>query len=387
MEDRNISFLDYIGELEDPRIERGKLHSMADILFLTLVGVISGCEGWKDIEYYGKARLDVLKKYLPFENGVPSDDTLRRFFRALDPNEFSKIFVKWVSDLVASVRDNRDTDDARTVAIDGKVTKRSFDQGETEDKEPLYLVNAFATDVRMVLCQKKVEGKSNEITAIPQLLDLIDICGAIVTIDAIGTQKKIAQKIIDKKGDYLLNVKGNQGDLLEEIKTFFEIESESKYINIKHDTFSETEKGHGRIEIRTCTTTDQIGWLSKKNDWVSLKSIACIQSERLIGKNKTIEKRYYITSIPASAERILRAARSHWLIENSMHWVLDVCFNDDQSRIRKGNAPQNVATIKSLALNLLKRAQPLVDKYISIKCLRKLSCWQPSTLELIVNQI
>jgi predicted transposase YbfD/YdcC len=220
MEEKNINFLDYIGELKDPRIERRKLHKMSEILLLTLVATICGCEGWIDVEKFGKYQIDVLRKYLPYKNGIPSDDTLRRFFRRLDPEAFSKVFTNWVKAIIRSRSKNEDGKNQEIIAVDGKTIKRTFDHDDNNNQKALHLISAYATDLRLVLCQVKTEEKSNEITAIPKLLDVVDICGAIVTIDAMGCQKKIAQQIIDKKADYLLAVKGNQRALFDDINFF-----------------------------------------------------------------------------------------------------------------------------------------------------------------------
>jgi predicted transposase YbfD/YdcC len=387
MEEKNINFLDYMSELEDPRIERNKLYGMSEILFLTLVGLISGCEGWTDVEDFGETHIDYLRKYLPYKNGIPSDDTLRRFFRALDPKSFSSSFSKWAQAVVRFANKDTDCNEAKTVAIDGKTSRRTYDHCETNDREALHRMSAFVTDLRIVIGQQKINDKSNETTAIPELLDMLDIENTIITIDAIGCQKKIAQKIVEKNSDYLFALKGNQGDLHEEVKTFFELESKRNYKDVAYETYTVYEKGHGRLEKRTCTSTSEISCITKRADWIGIKSISRIESVRIMSGTETIETRYYISSLSPSAKKILDAARSHWQIENSLHWVLDVCFNDDQSRIRKGNAPQNIAIIKSAALSLLNLAKPSVSSRISIKRLRKVAGWDPSVLDLIVKLI
>ena len=361
-----LDFLDYFQELEDPRIDRNKLYALEEILLLTLCGVICGCEGWEDIEDFGESKLLFLRNYLPYKCGIPSDDTLRRFFRAIDPEAFQKCFSKWVASLNIPMENS-------LIAIDGKTSRRSFDT----DKNPLHMVSAFAAEARIVLGQEKVDEKSNEITAIPKLLDLLDIKGATVSIDAMGTQKKIAEKIKDKQGEYLLALKGNQSNLHNDIKLFFD----DKELTSQLDACEKTDGGHGRIEVRRCTVTDKIEWLNNRHDWCALKSIVKIKSIVESKGKKTEETRYYITSLAAEAEKILDSVRNHWAIENSLHWVLDVSFNDDQSRIRKGNAPQNIAIIRHLSLNMLRSVK---KKRQSIKGLRKKAGWDNDVLKEIL---
>lgn len=361
-----LDFLDYFKGLEDPRIERNKLYDIEEILLLTLCGVICGCEGWEDIEDFGESKLLFLRNYLPYKHGIPSDDTLRRFFRAIDPDAFQKCFSEWVASLHILT-------DNSLIAIDGKTSRRSFDA----DKNPLHLVSAFAAEARIVLGQEKVSEKSNEITAIPKLLDLLDIKRATVSIDAMGTQKKIAEKIKDRQGEYLLALKGNQGSLHDDIKLFFS----DKELTAQISSYAETDGGHGRIEVRKCTVTDKIDWLNDRHDWCGLKSVVKIESQ-VEAKDKIAEEtRYYITSLAAEPQKILNSVRSHWAIENSLHWVLDVSFNDDQSRIRKGNAPQNIAIIRHLSLNMLRSVQ---KKRQPIKGLRKKAGWDNDTLKEIL---
>ena len=361
-----LDFLDYFQGLEDPRIERNKLYGLEEILLLTLCGVICGCEGWEDIEEFGKSKLLFLRNYLPYKHGIPSDDTLRRFFRAIDPESFQKCFSEWAASVHVLTNNSQ-------IAIDGKTSRRSFDT----DKNPLHMVSAFATEARVVLGQEKVSEKSNEITAIPKLLDLLDIKGATVSIDAMGTQKKIAEKIKEKQGDYLLALKGNQGLLHDDIKLFFNDEQLTQHL----DSYEETDGGHGRVEERRCTVTDKIDWLQERHDWQGLKSIVKIESLVEEKGKRREETRYYITSLAAAPQKILASVRSHWAIENSLHWVLDMSFNEDQSRIRKENAPQNMAVIRHLALNMLRNSK---KKRQSIKGLRKKAGWDNNTLKEIL---
>ena len=372
-------FLDVFGKLEDPRREHRKLYPMAEILFVTLCGLICGAESWIDVEMFGQAKLEFLKKYLPFENGIPSDDTYRRFFRAIDPEEFQKLFVEWIR-----VWLNPEVAE-KVIAIDGKKLRGSHD-GE---KSAIHMVSAFASEAGIVLGQMKTQEKSNEITAIPELLDWLDIRGAIVTIDAAGCQKTITQKIVKGGEDYLISLKGNQGTLHEDVKLNFEQPCEQAIANMK-STETSPEKGHGRIEIRRCRVNTNIDWLRERHpQWTDLKSIVAVESERHIGDKISSETRYFISSLTESPERLLSAVRQHWGIENKLHWVLDVSFGEDNSRIRKHHAPANIAIIRHAALNMMRiaKANNPTLKRTSIKLMRKSAGWKDEALALILEQV
>lgn len=368
-----MDFLDIFGQLDDPRIERKKLHPMPEILLLTLCAVICGAESWDDIELFGKLKLDFLRQYLSYEHGIPSDDTVRRFFRAIDTTQFQRLFIQWIqvwlSPEVAG----------KVVAIDGKTLRGSHDDGQS----PIHLVSAFASEAGIVLGQVKTREKSNEITAIPELLEWLDVRGAIVTIDAMGCQKAIAEKIIDKGGDYLLALKGNQSSLHDDVRLHFEQPDADSLARMNH---AETiDKGHGRIEVRQCRLSTDIDWLRERHpEWKNLSSIVAMDSNRLIGDTATQETRYFISSSPASAGQILAAVRLHWSIENQLHWVLDMSFGEDQSRIRKDNAPNNVAIIRHAALNMIRQVP---KKRMSVKRMRKAAGWNDSLLTEILAQI
>ena len=373
MEVEKMDFLDIFGQLNDPRIDRRKLHPMPEILLLTLCAVICGAESWDDIEMFGKSKLVFLRQYLPYEHGIPSDDTVRRFFRAIDTTQFQRLFVEWVRTwLSPEVAGN-------VVAIDGKTLRGSYDSGQS----PIHLVSAFASEAGIVLGQVKTSEKSNEITAIPELLEWLDVRGAIVTIDAMGCQKAIAEKIIDKGGDYLLALKGNQSSLHEDVRLHFEQPAPPSLIRM---TRAETvDKGHGRIEIRQCRLSTDIDWLRARHpEWKNMSGIVAIDSERLIGDTTTQETRYFISSSQAPAPQILAAVRLHWGIENQLHWVLDMSFGEDQSRIRKDNAPTNVAIIRHAALNMIRQAK---KKRMTIKRMRKAAGWDDSVLTDILAQV
>ena len=365
-----LGFMDFFRTLPDHRMERRKLHSVEEILLVTFCGMVAGCDGWEDIELFGKTKIEFFKKHLPFTNGIPSDDTLRRFFRVLDPKVFEEYFIDWLK----SYRINLEN---KVVAIDGKTSRGSFDG----DNKPLHLLSAFASEIGLTLGQQRVADKSNEITAIPKLLELLDIDGAIVTIDAIGCQHEIAKKILEKNADYLLALKGNQGQLCEDVKLLFSKKPEtSKFFSHK-----EIDGGHGRIETRISTVTGDIDWLKTMHpQWQKLRSIVEVESVRELKDKIETEKRYYISSLGPNPKHILEVTRQHWGIENSLHWVLDVCFGDDQSRIRKGNAPGNIAIIRKCALNLLQKIKQERPR-ASIKRLRKLAGWDNDFLDMVLS--
>lgn len=367
-----IGFLDYFSTLEDPRIDRKKLYSLEEILLITLCGVIGGCEGWEDLEDFGKIKLDFFRQYLPFENGAPSDDTYRRFFRSLDPKQFKECFINWVNAFQELHRD--------VVAIDGKTLRHSYDRAK--EKPAIHMVSAFASSARLVLGQEKVADKSNEITAIPNLIKLLNLRGATVTIDAMGCQKAIAKDIIDKGADYVLGLKGNQGQLKEDVELFFQHHKKNNFKKLKHDYCFMVDKDHGRFEKRSCWITEEIGWLEGRDKWKGLRSLIMIESSREIDGNISEETRYYIASAEANAIHANNTVRSHWGIENSLHWVLDVTFREDDSRIRDGSAPENLAIVRHIALNMLQQHR---GKKMSIKKLRKKSGWDNSHLKMILE--
>ena len=358
--------MDYFVELEDPRVERSKLHSCEEILLVSFCGVVCGSEGWNDIELFGQSKESLLKEFFPYKYGIPSDDTLRRFFRALDPEKFQSCFIQWMQSLNINTK-------GKVICLDGKTSRRSYDH----DKKALHTVSAFAAETRLVLGQQKTDEKSNEITAIPELLELLEIERSIVTIDAMGTQKKIAQKIQEQGADYILALKGNQGTLNEDVRLFFEDTTLCSATSSSQDVSG----GHARIDSRKCTVSDDVAWLQESHNWPGLQSIIRVESSTKKKGKTSYETRYYISSLSANAEKIAQAIRSHWAIENSLHWVLDVSFDDDQSRIRNGFAPQNMMTIKHIALNMLRTVQ---QKRQSIKGLRKKAGWNDSVLKSVL---
>lgn len=361
------AFLDTFGALEDPRSTRNQLYSVNEILLLTLCAVLCGAEGWQDIEDFGKAKLTFLRQYFEYIQGIPSDDTIRRFYRSLNPSEFERLFREWVEHLAK-------TTGTKVIAIDGKCSRRSYD-GEGN---MLHMISAFSTEARIVLGQEKVSDKSNEITAIPKMLDWLDVKGHIVTIDAMGCQYKIADQILKKEGDYIFSLKGNQETLARDVQLYFE-----DPLLTKPTSFVDYDKGHGRIETRECWVVTDVKWLHDSHPkWSTIKSLIKIESTRELKGKISKETRYYISSLTLSPEKILKAIRFHWGIENSLHWILDMSFNEDYSRIRKENAPHIMAIFRHVALNLLQAAK---KERQSIKGLRKMCGWDESTLQSVIS--
>ena len=328
---------DYLGQIRDPRINRRKLHLLEDIVLLVLIAVICGCESWETIEEFGKNKVDFLKKYLKLSNGIPSHDTIERLFKRLDSVVFSDVLMQW-SDLF------RKKGVGDVVSVDGKTLRGSKDTAN--GRYAIHLVSAWCNKNRLLLGQVKTACKTNEIEAVKELLKLLDIEGAIITADAMSCQKEIVNQIVEQKADYIIAVKDNQKNLKQNIA--FEFQTQ-----VGLDTNQWTEKDHGRIETRTCHVINNLKELEDKESWTALKSIIKIISNRNIKGVQTQEERFYISSKLLSAEHFNKAIRTHWGIENSLHWSLDVQFNEDKSRKRKDNAAENFATVRRLALTKL----------------------------------
>lgn len=356
--------------LPDPRMDRTKLHSLHDILVITICAVICGADGWVAVEQYGKAKVKWFKKFLNLPNGIPSHDTFGRIFAALNPETFRQCFSRWIRS-VASISNGE------VVAIDGKTLRSSFDRASS--RAAIHMVNAWATKNHVVLGQVKTSEKSNEITAIPKLLELLELKNCIVTIDAMGCQKEIVHDIVDREAEYVICVKGNQETLHQDIVAHFADAREGKP-NPKNGIEKTTvETGHGRIEYRRY-------WLSKlpkemegySQAWAGLRSIGMVESVRMLNGTMTKEYRYYITSLQRRhIKRFARAVRSHWRIENSLHWVLDVSFDEDRCRIRKDHGPENMAMLRHIAINLLKQEK---TAKIGVKNKRLKSAWDDGYL-------
>jgi len=348
----------HIAQLTDPRIERNKRHSLVDIIMVVLAGMMCRNEGWEEIEEWAKLNKARLATFLALPNGIPSHDTLRRVFQMIDPKALQARIIDWINVFRVKVK-------GEVIAIDGK-TVRGAGQDET-GKHALHSVSAFASEARMVLAQLKTDEKSNEITAIPELLDLIDVSDCTVTIDAMGCQTAIAEKIVKRKADYVLALKGNQPNLLENVSGFFETEQGRNFRDVRHQYRKTVAKGHGRLEIREYWHSDDIAWLSERSAWKGLSSVGMVKRTRTIAPGTSKEKtstelHYYISTLPMNVNRFEHAVRSHWAIENSLHWVLDVTLNEDGSRIKKDRAPENLAVMRRTVLNLLRREVSLLGK-------------------------
>jgi len=369
--EKSINFLQHFEEIDDPRVDRHKLHSLPDILLIMFCGVICGVESWRDFVDFGESKIDYLRRFSPLENGIPSKNTFNRVISSLDPEQFKHCFCNWICSLQQELGD--------VIAIDGKVLRRSYDRAN--GKSAIHMVSAFASNAKLVLAQQKVDEKSNEITAIPKLLQLLELKGAVVTIDAMGCQKNITKNIIDGGGNYAIAVKENQPKLHAQISQHFNNLFDMQY-NKHVDVSVSEEKNRGRVETRKCMVTSNIDWLNGKEGW---QSIVVIESKRTVNEITSIEKRYYISSLDSSSEEMNRIIRSHWAVENSLHWVLDVVFGEDDSRVRSGHAAENMALIKHVALNQLQMAKPNFRKDMSIKRLRKKAGWDSETLDTIIT--
>lgn len=337
--------------LTDPRIDRTKWHPLINILTISICAIIAGCDDFQSISEYGKSKKKWFKQFLDLPHGIPSRDTFNDVLNRLNSHEFAKAFTKWV----CSLGDLKDD----IVALDGKVMRGTLDKAN--GNPAIHLVSAWSVKNNMCFGQIKVSDKSNEITAIPKLLELIDIEGATVTTDAMGTQYKIGEQIVEKKGNYLLALKGNQGEFHDDIKLFLDTHLQNEFAKIEHDVFSSIDGGHGRIETRKVWFISDAEWLIERHPrWKSIRGIAMIESWREMRGKETYERRYYITSHhDKSAEFIAKAIRSHWHVENKLHWQLDVSFNEDYNRLRSGNAAENFSLMNKIALNLLKNEKSI----------------------------
>lgn len=356
----------YISKIRDPRIERRKLHRLSDIVLLALISTICGYESWEMIEEFGKSRIEFLKQYLDLEHGIPSHDTIERLFKRLDSKIFSEVFLEWTKSLQSQTMGN-------IISIDGKTLRGSKD--ELHGKYAIHLVSAWSSANRLVLGHVKTACKANEIEAVKDLLKLLDIEGSVITADAMSCQKEIAQQIIDANADYILSVKDNQKTLKESIAYEFKVQSEV----LSDQTI---EKDHGRIETRLCEVITDLKELENKGDWKDLKSIIRITSMRTINNTTTTEYRFYIASKVGNAAYFNKAIRTHWGIENSMHWVLDVQFNEDKIRKRKDNSAENFAIVRRMALNKISNVE---YKRKGIENRRRLACINSEYLRQVLK--
>lgn len=361
-------------EIADPRIERHKQHRLIDILVIAICAMICHAEGWEDIEEFGLAKQEWFETFLELPNGIPSHDTFRRVFILLDSTELRASFLSWISATVGS-------SNGQLVNIDGKKLRGS--RNAAAGKSALNMVSAWSTENSMVLGQVKCQEKSNEITAIPELLQMLELSGAIVTIDAMGCQREIVTQIVAKSADYVISLKGNQGILHREVKDYLDFAERVKFAEIKHDYCETLEKGHGRIERRRCWVSEEIEWLEQRAEWENLRSVVMVESIReVIGSGTSVERRYFISSLAANAAEALRAVRGHWAIENQLHWCLDISFREDECRVREANAAENLSIIRHLGMNLLKQEK---SSKRSIKGKRLKAGWDESYLRKVLQ--
>jgi predicted transposase YbfD/YdcC len=374
-----IVFLSFFEDLPDSRQPGKVIYPLPEVLLLCLMAVLSGAEDFVSIARWGRGRIDFLRRFLPFKDGTPSHDQLGDIFATLDATLFQQCFVAWVASISGISAD--------VIAIDGKTSRRSADK--SKGKAAIHIVSAFAARQRLVLGQVKVADKSNEIIAIPALLDMLAIEGAVVTIDAMGCQRDIAQKVIDKKADYILALKGNQGTLREDVELFAAEQKANGFKDTKISQHKTVDADHGRIETRTYTVIHEVAWLQDNHQWPGLKSVVMLESERetpATAKDPAKierETRFYITSLVWLAGQIAPAIRGHWMVENGLHWLMDMMFRDDECRVRTHHAPANFTTIKHMALNLIRLKSS--GKKDSLRVRRFVASWDDDYLASLVG--
>lgn len=371
MSNTNRPLSEYFDDLTDPRVDRTKLHSLPKVIFLTIVGVLSGAESWVEIEEVSQMRSDWLGKHIDLSTGIPSHDTFGNVFARLDPDEFEDCFLRWVNDLAQ-------ISEGEVIAIDGKTLRGSYDK--THSKAAVHMVSAWANANRLVIGQQRTSAKSNEITAIPGLLQLLSLHGAIVTIDAMGCQKEIAEQIISQEADYILALKTNQPALHEQVEHLFNIQPPD-------ETDEQVDAGHGRVETRKCTLINDFKWLEEAEEWAGLRSIAKIERTRYDKSEgtTTTQVAYYISSLHAGAAKINQAVRAHWGIENSLHWCMDMVFSEDSNRTRNGHSAQNLSLVKKIAMNLLRSESSPNYKKASLRVKLKRCGWSHQYLEVVLG--
>jgi predicted transposase YbfD/YdcC len=367
MDQIDFSISSHFKNIDDPR-KYNIRHNLIDIITIAICALICGAQNWVDVEQYGKSKCQWLKQFLELPGGIPSHDTFGRIFSMLDPEQFTNAFISWSHTIQSLIGQ---------IAIDGKTLRTSYDKAK--EKGPIHMVSAWAVETGIVLGQVKTDEKSNEITAIPELIKQLELKNTIVSIDAMGCQKAIARQIIDKQGDYVFSLKGNHSSLHDQVRLFFE---DTAVDPSEFGRFESTDGDHGRIEIRRYTTSSNIDWLQGKENWAGIKTITKVERERQTNNKTSTETSYYISSLDQNAEKIARAIRGHWQIENSLHWVLDVTFDEDRCPVRKDNAPANMAILRHIVLNMIKQEKSLKG---SIRTKRLKAAWENDYLLKILK--
>jgi len=379
-------FNEYFAHIDDPRQAHKINHLLSEILFITILAIITGADDFSEIARYARLKKKWLATFLKLPGGIPSHDTFNRVLCMIDARQFQQSFVDWVDDIRNHIKTpdyhTEALEDKDVISIDGKTVCNSKDSAT--GKKAIHMVSALSSKYGLVLGQQKCYEKSNEITAIPKLLDMFLIEGSVITLDAMGCQRDIASKIIKKKADYILALKGNQGNLYKEVKDLFDKIDTPEFKKYKHQSDIQIEKDHGRIEQRECVTIENLDWLYEIHQWEGVKSIAKITATVDKGGQQSKEERYYILSLPGKADFINRAVRKHWFIENKLHWILDVIFKEDYCRVRTGNGAENLNTIRKIALNTIKMD---TTEKASFKAKRKMCGWNDNYALVILKNM
>jgi predicted transposase YbfD/YdcC len=370
-----IPLKEHFSSLDDPRAQHRIEHLLLDIVLVTICAVICGADNWVEIENYGIAKQEWLETFLELPNGIPAHDTFERMFARLRPEQVQQCFLNWVQAVF-------NITDGQLISLDGKTLRGSYDRGGKQGM--IHMVSAWASENRIVLGQRKVNEKSNEITAIPELLKVLNLNGAVVTIDAMGCQTEIAAQIVAQQGDYVLALKGNQGNLHQDVQQLFDHAHNQNFRGIEHAFYETQEQGHGREELRRYWMMGNTEYLIGAENWANLTTIGCVESQRKVGDTITSEKRYYLLSLPLDATRFAHAVRGHWGIENQLHWVLDVGFREDQSRVTQGYGAENLAVIRHLAVNLLSQEKSAKG---GTRARRLKAGWDDQYLTKILSQV